>query len=98
MRQMNYKYLKFLMKKAEALEDFYETLGDKLIKQVEGVGYFIRNVSFRFDTEYDTVSIYFESGRVEFEIEAPATDLFPINETVIERIVNELSYEKNKEI
>lgn len=91
---MNYKYLKFLMKKAKALEDFHETLGDKLIKQVEGVGYFIRNVSFRFDTDYDTVNIYFESGRVEFEIEAPATDLFPINETVVGRIVNELSYEK----
>jgi len=35
---------------------------------------------------------------MEFEIEVPATDLFPISKTVIERIVNELSYEKNKEI
>ena len=95
---MNYKYLKFLMKKAEVLEDFYETLGNKIVKQVEDAGCLIKKVSFRFDTEYDIVSIYFESDWMEFEIEVPATDLFPISKTVSERIVNELSYEKNKEI
>lgn len=87
------------MKKAEALEDFYETLANKLTKQVKDAGVYIQRVSVSFDIEYDTASIYFEPDYVDyFEIEIPATDLFPINKTVIERIVNELSYEKNKEI
>lgn len=96
---MNYKYVKFLIKKERILEDFRDTLVNKIIQQVKDAGVYIQRVSVSFDIEYDTASIYFEPDYVDyFEIEVPATDLFPINETVIERIVNELSYEKNKEI
>lgn len=90
---MNYKYVKFLIKKERVLEDFRDALVNKIIQQVKDAGVYIQRVSVSFDIEYDTASIYFESDYVDyFEIEIPATDLFPINKTVIDRIINEVKF------